>query len=94
MTKNLLSVSQLTALGNYVLFGPQDVKVYQNLEDNSTPILEGQRLEYVYVMSAQTAYVDKTRKNETANVWHARLGHFELYQAKSNDEEIDAQGSS
>ena len=74
MTKNLLSVSQLTASGNYVLFGPRDGKVYQNLEDNSIPILEGQHLESVYVMSAQIAYVDKTRKNETTDLWHARLG--------------------
>ena len=54
MTKNLLSASPLTASGNYVLFGPRDVKVYRNLEDNSTPILEGQRLKSVYVIFAQT----------------------------------------
>ena len=35
--------------------------------------MEGRRLESVYVMSAHTAY--KTRKNETADLWHARLGH-------------------
>jgi len=29
MKKNLLSVSQLTASGNYVVFGPNDVKVNQ-----------------------------------------------------------------
>ena len=68
MTKKLLSVSQPTASGNYVLFGPRDVKVYQNLEDNSTPILEGQCLESIYVMSTQTTYVDKTRKNEIADL--------------------------
>ena len=56
--------------------------MYQNLEDNSTPILEGQRLEFVYVMSAQTAYVDKTRKNETADLWHARLGHMSYIKVK------------
>ena len=65
-----------------MLFGPRDVKVHQNLEDNSTSILEGQRLESVYVMSAQTAYVDKTRKNETADLWHARLGHVSYTKLK------------
>ena len=32
MKKNLLSVSQLTSSGNYVLFGPQDVKVYKDIK--------------------------------------------------------------
>jgi len=26
-------------------------------------------------MSVETAYVDKTRRNETANLWHMQLGH-------------------
>ena len=33
-------------------------------------------------MSAQTAYVDKTRRNETADLWHARLGHVNYYKLK------------
>lgn len=68
MKKNLLSVSQLTKSGNYVVFGPDDVKVYRHLEPCDPPILEGRKLESVYVMSAQTAYVDKTRKNETPDL--------------------------
>uniref|UniRef100_A0A2N9EBN9 Retrovirus-related Pol polyprotein from transposon TNT 1-94-like beta-barrel domain-containing protein n=1 Tax=Fagus sylvatica TaxID=28930 RepID=A0A2N9EBN9_FAGSY len=52
-------------IGHYVLFGPQDVKVYRDLKISETPIMEGQRLESVYGMSAESAYVDKTRKNET-----------------------------
>ena len=52
------------------------------MKDNSTPILEGQRLESIYVMSAQTTYVDKTRKNETADLWHARLGHVSYTKLK------------
>lgn len=82
MKKNLLSVSQLTASGNYVVFGPEDVKVYQNLNASDTPILEGRRLESIYVMSAESAYVDKTRKNETVDLWHARLGHVSYYKLK------------
>jgi hypothetical protein len=68
MKKNLLLVSQPTTGGNYVMFGPKDVKVYRSLKPTSLPIMEGMRLEYVYVMSAQRAYVDKTRKNETADL--------------------------
>uniref|UniRef100_A0A2N9I986 CCHC-type domain-containing protein n=1 Tax=Fagus sylvatica TaxID=28930 RepID=A0A2N9I986_FAGSY len=82
MKKNLLSVTQLTLSGHYVLFGPQDVKVYRDLKISETPIMEGQRLESVYVMSAESAYVDKTRKNETVDLWHARLGHVSYHKLK------------
>lgn len=33
----------------------------------------------VYVMSAEFAYVDKTRKNEIADLWHMRLGHVSYH---------------
>lgn len=83
MKKNLLSVSQLTSSGNYVVFGPKDVKVYHNLKLTSPPPMEGRRLESIYVMSAQEAYVDKTRKNETVDLWHARLGHVSYNRLKA-----------
>ncbi|KAH7850454.1 hypothetical protein Vadar_033225 [Vaccinium darrowii] len=82
MKKNLLSVSQLTSSGNYVVFGPKEVKVYQSLKLVGTPIMEGRRLESIYVMLAESAYVDKTRKNETADLWHARLGHVSYHKLK------------
>jgi hypothetical protein len=44
--------------------------------------MEGQRMESVYVMSAESAYVDKTRKNETVDLWHARLGHVSYHKLK------------
>ncbi|KAL6327288.1 hypothetical protein AAG906_018586 [Vitis piasezkii] len=75
MKKNLLSVAQLTSSGHFVLFGPQDVKVYRDLEIMEEPVIKGRRLESIYVMSAETAYVDKTRKNETTDLWHMRLSH-------------------
>ncbi|KAL6311801.1 hypothetical protein AAG906_020910 [Vitis piasezkii] len=58
-----------------LLFSPQDVKVYRDLEIMEEPVIKGRRLESVYVMSAETAYVDKTRKNETTDLWHMRLSH-------------------
>ncbi|KAH9650151.1 hypothetical protein KPL70_026252 [Citrus sinensis] len=76
MKKNLLSVAQLTSSGHYVLFGPQNVKVFRDLKISEKPTMEGRRLESVYVMSAKSAYVDKTRRNETADLWHMRLGHI------------------
>ncbi|KAL0427813.1 UNVERIFIED_CONTAM: Retrovirus-related Pol polyprotein from transposon RE2 [Sesamum latifolium] len=75
MKKNLLSISQLTSFGHIVLFGPQDVKVYRNVEILSEPVMMGRRMESVYVMSAETAYVDKARRNETTDLCHMRLSY-------------------
>lgn len=33
------------------------------------------KVKMLYVLSACTAYVDKTRRHETADLWHARLAH-------------------
>lgn len=41
MKKNLLSVAQLTSSGHFVLFGPQDVKVYRDLKISEKPTMEG-----------------------------------------------------
>ncbi|KAE8689487.1 putative disease resistance protein [Hibiscus syriacus] len=76
MKKNLLSLAQLTSLGHYVLFGPQDVKVYRDVKISETPTMEGRSLESIYVMSAESAYVNRTRKNETSDLWHMLLGHI------------------
>ncbi|CAL1355030.1 unnamed protein product [Linum trigynum] len=70
-----MSVSQLKTSGNYVVFGPKNVKVIRSLQPTSDLIMQGQKLEPVYVMSVEAAYVDKTRRNETASLWYARLGH-------------------
>ncbi|KAJ0017529.1 hypothetical protein Pint_09529 [Pistacia integerrima] len=75
MKKNLLSMAQLASSGHYVLFGQQDVKVFQDLKISEKPTMEGRRLESVYVMSAESAYVDKTKRNETVDLWHIQLGH-------------------
>lgn len=79
MKLNLLSMSQLTSSSNYVVFGPEDIKMYQNLKPLDTPIMEGRRMESIYVMSAKSANIDKTQKNETADLWHARLGHVSYH---------------
>ena len=66
--KNLLSVSQLTTSGNYVLFGPEDVKVCEDIKITGKLTIEERRVDSVYVLSAESAYVDKTRKNETTDL--------------------------
>ncbi|KAJ0546766.1 putative RNA-directed DNA polymerase [Helianthus annuus] len=73
--KNLLSVPQLTSEGNYVLFGPKDVQVFKEFETPSIPILKGHKNETVYVLSAEHAYVEKTKGTQNADLWHHRLGH-------------------
>nr|CAD1834390.1 unnamed protein product [Ananas comosus var. bracteatus] len=82
MKKNLLSVSQLTASGNCVVFGPQDVKVFRSSKISRIQIMEGKKVESIYVMSAESAYVEKTRKSETADLWHTRLGHVGYHKLK------------
>ncbi|KAG6790464.1 hypothetical protein POTOM_006618 [Populus tomentosa] len=52
-----------------------DVKVYHSLEIAEEPLMKGQILESVYVMFVETVYIDKTRKNETTNLWHLCLSH-------------------
>lgn len=51
--KKLLSMSKLTSIGNYILFGPNDVKVYQDIKVTWTTTMEGGKLESGYVKSAQ-----------------------------------------
>ncbi|CAN1155900.1 Retrovirus-related Pol polyprotein from transposon RE1 [Linum perenne] len=53
--KNLISITQLTEPGNYVLFGPNDVKVYNELKVIGTPFMEGVKREAMYVMSMESA---------------------------------------
>jgi transposase InsO family protein len=65
----------LTAEGKHVLFGPDGVSIFRRVKVIGTPIMEGRRRQSVYVLSAESAYVDKARKNETGDLWHARLGH-------------------
>ena len=80
--KNLLSVPQLITSRNYVLFGPEDIKVFQDVKIIGMATKEERRVESVYVLSAESAYVDKTLKNETIDLLHARLGHVSFHKLK------------
>ena len=81
LKKNLLSVPQLTAKGKYVLFGPEGVAIFRKLMIG-TPIMEERRRQSVYVLSAESAYVDKTRRNETGDLWHVHLVHVNYSKLK------------
>ncbi|KAI4312513.1 hypothetical protein MLD38_037320 [Melastoma candidum] len=66
----------------FVVFRPDDVKVYHELKFSGTPFMEGRKVNSIYVMSAESAYVDKVKKNETAVLWHERLGHVGYHKLK------------
>lgn len=52
--KKNLFVLQLGAAGNYVVFGPDDVKVYRDVKIIGTPIFEGEKQEFVYMMLTES----------------------------------------
>ncbi|KAK9120307.1 hypothetical protein Syun_017924 [Stephania yunnanensis] len=92
LQRNLISVSQITDSGKYVLFGPKDVKVLDNIKTISADVLtSGERKGSLFVMSAGEAYVKKTSQTESAAVWHARLGHlgYQLLQQISSKKLVD-----
>lgn len=65
-----------------MLLGPEEVAIFWKVKVIGTPIMEGRRRESVYVLSLESAYVDKTRKNETGDLWHERLGHVSYNKLK------------
>lgn len=65
-----------------MVFRLDDVNVYKSLKIISEPIMQEKRLESIYVMNAQIAYIDKTRKNETNDLWHVRLEHVDYQKLK------------
>lgn len=65
----------LTDSGKYILFGPNDVKVLDNVKIIAADVLVGEKKDSLYVMSAVETYVQKTSRSDSASIWHARLGH-------------------
>ncbi|KAK3014348.1 hypothetical protein RJ639_008941 [Escallonia herrerae] len=92
LKKNLVSVSQITDSGKYVLFGPKDVMVLDKLKNVEADILlVGEKKESLFVMSAGEAYVKQTSKNDRAAIWHTRLGHvgYQMLQQISSKKLLD-----
>ncbi|TYK30094.1 putative mitochondrial protein [Cucumis melo var. makuwa] len=42
-------------------------EVYYNLKVSGIPLLEGQTMNFIYAMSVEVSYVNKTLKNETTD---------------------------
>lgn len=92
LKKNLVSVSQITDSGKYVLFGPNDVKVLDNVKNiGADVVLTGEKKGSLFVMSAGEAYVKKTSQTDNAAIWHARLGHvgYQMLQQISSQRLLD-----
>lgn len=66
--RKIFSVTQLANEGNWLLFSFKDVKMYKELIVIGTPTTEAKRMDFVYVMLAESAYVDKAWKNETTDL--------------------------
>ncbi|GJZ55387.1 integrase [Tanacetum coccineum] len=77
LKRNLVSVPQITASGKYVLFGPSNVKILDNVRNLAADVIvTGEKKGSLFVLSAGEAYVKKTSQNDSAAIWHARLGHI------------------
>ncbi|KAM1031938.1 hypothetical protein ACFX2I_035575 [Malus domestica] len=83
MKKNLFSVPNAVDAGNFVLFGPKDVKFLRNIEILKADVVHtGRRVKDTFVLSASSSYIDKVSCNENASLWHARLGHVNMEKLK------------
>ena len=58
------------------------------------PVNKGQRLNSIYVISTETTYIDRTRKNEIADLWHVRLTHVSYSILKCHDGKVNVEGYS
>lgn len=65
MTKNWLSLSHITERGRLLW---TRIKVFNKVSGRCSPVMEGKRMQSVYIMSAERAYVERTRRNETQDL--------------------------
>lgn len=68
MTKNLLSICQITRSGCYVLFEPNDMIIHDKIQAEGTTMMARKKAQAMYVMSFKEAYVENPRKSETPNL--------------------------
>nr|GEV03156.1 hypothetical protein [Tanacetum cinerariifolium] len=84
LKRNLVSVPQITASGKYVLFGPSEVKILDNVRNlDVNVIVTGKKKGSLFVLLADEAYVKKMSQNDSAVIWHARLRHIGLTKPSS-----------
>ncbi|KAG6500760.1 hypothetical protein ZIOFF_040613 [Zingiber officinale] len=77
--KNFFSVANTVDAGNFVLFGPRDVKFLRNVKEIKADVVHtGTRVKDLFVLSTSNSYIEKMRSNDTSFLWHARLGHINM----------------
>ncbi|KAG6495208.1 hypothetical protein ZIOFF_043001 [Zingiber officinale] len=65
--------------GNFVLFGPRDVKFLRNVKEIKADVVHtGTRVKDLFVLPTSNSYIEKMRSNDTSSLWHARLGHINM----------------
>ncbi|KAG6499797.1 hypothetical protein ZIOFF_039589 [Zingiber officinale] len=81
--KNLFSVANAVDAGNFVLFGPRDVKFLRNVKEIKADVVHtGTRVNDLFVLSASNSYIEKMSSNDNSSLWHARLGHLNMTKLK------------
>ena len=84
MKKNLFSVANAVDAGNFVLFGPRDVKFLRNIKELKADVVHtGKRVKNLFVLSASDSYIEKMSNNDNSHLWHARLGHLNMDKLKA-----------
>ncbi|KAJ7965013.1 Retrovirus-related Pol polyprotein from transposon TNT 1-94 [Quillaja saponaria] len=92
LKRNLVSVSQITNSRKYVLFGPNDVKVLDNVKNIAADVIfTGEKKGSWFVMLVGEAYVKKTSQTDKAAIWLAQLGHlsYQLLQEISSKKLVE-----
>jgi len=83
MEKNLFSMANVD-VGNFVLFGPRDVKFLWNIKELKVDVVyTGKRVNDSFVLSAFGLYIEKISNNDNAYLGHARLGHLSMDKLKA-----------
>ncbi|KAK8951797.1 hypothetical protein KSP39_PZI003445 [Platanthera zijinensis] len=83
MKKNLFSVTNAVDAGYHVLFGPTEVKFLRNVSAVKADVAHvGRRVKDLFVLST-SSYVDRMRANDSAAMWHERLGHVGMDKLKA-----------
>lgn len=65
-----------------MVFGPMDVKACWKVRIIDTQNMERQKVDSIYVASAEEAYVYKTKQNKIVDLWHTWLGHISYHKFK------------
>ncbi|KAG8368962.1 hypothetical protein BUALT_Bualt15G0100800 [Buddleja alternifolia] len=82
--KTLFSMANVVDTGNYVLFGPQEVKIFRHIKELKADVIHtGKRVNNLFVLSATDSYIKKMSSNDTAYTWGARLGHLRMDKLKA-----------